>query len=102
MKGIVNYTISFILTIGIIFITTDCENYFGAFNHHLVTKTAPANEPGDVEHTHVSHHITNDLISDISEVNFHPESTTSIKAGKTLPSVEFNHFTSIWQPPKFS
>jgi hypothetical protein len=102
MKGFIKYFLVFILTVGIVFITTDTEIYFGEINHHLTDQTPPVQKSGDVEHTHVSHHLVNDLISETLKNNFQQESFISLIKSISLPSFKITFFTSIFQPPKFS
>jgi hypothetical protein len=102
MKGFIKYFLVFILTVGIVFITTDCEIYFAEINHHLTAQTPPVEKSGDVEHTHVSHHLVNDLISDTINNDIQQDSFISLLKSTSLPSFKITFFTSIFQPPKFS
>jgi hypothetical protein len=102
MKGILKYFLIFILAVGIVFLTTDCEIYFAEINHHLTTQTSPVEKSGDVEHTHVSHHMVNDLISETKNSNFQKETLITLLKSLSLPSFKITFFTSIFQPPKFS
>lgn len=102
MKGILNYTLVFILTVGIVFITTDTEIYFAEINHHLTAQTPPVEKSGDVEHTHVSHHLVNDLILETINIDVQQDCFISLIKSISLPAFKISFFTSIFQPPKFS
>jgi hypothetical protein len=102
MNTLLRHIVTLSLTIGILFLTTDCETYFSYFHPQFVTQTAPVEQSGDVEHTHISHHIVNDLFAERIEILYLSESSVILKAGSPLPSFQNNYYTCIFQPPKYS
>ena len=98
MKAIFTGILALILTTGIIIITTDCEVYFNEIHHNNTT----AGMPADVEHTHASHPMVNDIFSEVTEDLVLPEIPVTINAGVSVPSFNPDYFSYIWQPPKFS
>ena len=102
MLNLIKYLVVLILTIGVLFLTTECEAYFYEYGHHVFSQEIPAEKPFDGEHTHVSHHLINDLISEASTDFYIQDSIVLINSTKPLACFNNNYFTSIWQPPKFS
>jgi uncharacterized membrane protein len=102
MKKIVLSILTLLLTIGIIFITTDCEVYFRIINHSAGSAAIPVDRNSDVEHTHAAHHTVNDLYSEKIEETTQKEAILLLDIGIRTRSLRHYNFTTIWQPPKFS
>jgi len=102
MKDLAKYLLCCVLTIGIFFLTTDCKIYTGETGHHFFTHSSQADRSDNIEHTHVPHHVVNDIFSEIIMDDISRESIILIKTPKPFPSLINNNFTVIWQPPKLS
>jgi hypothetical protein len=102
MKEILKNILSFVLVIGIIFITSDFEVYFGEINHTGTSTTIPVDKTSDVEHTNSAHHAANDFFSETILYFPKPTVRVSFTIGLILPSLNPIHYSYIWQPPKFS
>jgi hypothetical protein len=102
MIHILKYIITLTLTIGVLFLTADCESYFGEIGYLQSNQNVTLDNSGDIEHTHDSHQSINDIFSDTNTNEFPREIIFSVVKISYIPLFRYNYFICIWQPPKFS
>lgn len=102
MKRAFQYSILVLLSVGLLFITSDIETYFGSTYNHIISQVIEIESAGEIEnscslHCSIEHWLTHQTNKTIVQRSF-----SILRKSYSAPQIMNNFTTNIWQPPKFS
>ncbi len=102
MTQALKYCIVLLLSVGLLFLTTDIESCFIDVDNQAISQVLDSESQGETENTHSLHHLSEDLFSAINSSNYNYNGISLGKIVLLHPRINNNFLSSIWQPPKFS